>query len=195
MSLRLQTFKGREAAAIVDTAAALRIRVFRDWPYLYDGDLGYERDYLQRYVQCPQAMIALAYDGEAAVGATTGLPLMAAAADMQTPFIANGLDLAEYFYCGESVVLDEARGRGLGHQFFDLREAQARQLGSRYSVFCAVDRPADHPARPPHYRPNDAFWTKRGYQRRPEWQCQFSWKDVGDDDDTQKRLTYWLRTL
>lgn len=195
MTLHLTSFFGADAAPIVDTAAALRIRVFRDWPYLYDGDLDYERDYLQRYVACPDAVIALAYDGDMPVGATTGLPLVDAAADMQVPFKTAGLPLADYFYCGESVVLPEARGRGLGHQFFDLREAQARALGCHHSVFCAVDRPADHPARPARYQGNDVFWTKRGYRRRPEWQCQFEWKDVGDAHESTKTLTYWQRTL
>jgi hypothetical protein len=27
---------------------SLRIAVFRDWPYLYDGSLEYEREYLAR---------------------------------------------------------------------------------------------------------------------------------------------------
>ena len=35
-----------EIQAHVDELAALRIRVFRDFPYLYDGDLDYERAYL-----------------------------------------------------------------------------------------------------------------------------------------------------
>ncbi len=32
----------------LDALAQLRIAVFRDYPYLYDGDLSYERRYLDR---------------------------------------------------------------------------------------------------------------------------------------------------
>ena len=34
----------------LDALGALRIRVFREYPYLYDGTLEYEREYLRTYV-------------------------------------------------------------------------------------------------------------------------------------------------
>lgn len=193
--MRIESFVGTAAAPIINLAATLRIHVFRDWPYLYDGDMDYERDYLQRYVNCPRAVIALAYDGERPVGATTGLPLSDAAEEMQRPFQRAGQAVDDYFYCGESVVLPEARGHRLGHLFFDLREAHAQTLGLTHSTFCAVDRPPDHPARPRAARTNDAFWTGRGYQRHPQWQCEYHWKDLGDDQETRKTLTFWSRRL
>jgi hypothetical protein len=36
----------------------LRIRVFRDHPYLYNGDPAYERTYLEAYIQSPATRIA-----------------------------------------------------------------------------------------------------------------------------------------
>ena len=41
----------------LDAVAALRIDVFRDWPYLYDGSLDYERRYLRPYVDSPGAVV------------------------------------------------------------------------------------------------------------------------------------------
>ena len=77
---------------------------------------------------------------------------------------ASGFDVASIFYCGESVLEPAYRGHGIGHRFFDLREAHARALGGFRSItFCAVVRPPDHPQRPAEYRPLDAFWRKRGY--------------------------------
>ena len=35
---------GDAVAGALDDLARLRIAVFRDWPYLYDGDVAYERD-------------------------------------------------------------------------------------------------------------------------------------------------------
>ena len=71
------------------------------------------------------------------------------AREFAAPFAAAGFDLADTFYCGESVLLPDYRGRGVGHRFFDLREAQARKIGRRWCCFCAVIRPDDHPLRPP----------------------------------------------
>ena len=64
--------------AALDTAledvARLRIAVFRDWPYIYEGSLAYERDYLQSY-HSPGAVVVGAFDGAQLVGAATGTPL------------------------------------------------------------------------------------------------------------------------
>ena len=43
--------------ALPDDVAALRIAVFRDWPYLYDGTVEYERSYLESYRNSPAAVL------------------------------------------------------------------------------------------------------------------------------------------
>ena len=99
------------------------------------------------------------------------------------------------FYFGESVLLPEYRGRGIGHAFFDQREAHARALGGfRWTAFCSVDRKDEDPRRPQEYRPNDAFWHKRGYQRRAGMTMQLPWKEVGQGE-VDHSLTFWLREL
>ena len=50
---------GDSVGAVLDDLARLRIAVFRDWPYLYDGDPAYERDYLRAY-QSPGAVVVAA---------------------------------------------------------------------------------------------------------------------------------------
>lgn len=47
--------RGGEAERFVDGLASLRIRVFRDFPYLYEGDRQYERRYLRTYFASPRA--------------------------------------------------------------------------------------------------------------------------------------------
>ena len=59
--VRVLTGAGLEAA--LDEVAALRLAVFRDWPYLYDGDLDYERRYLDSYRSAPGAVLVGAFDG------------------------------------------------------------------------------------------------------------------------------------
>lgn len=167
MTLRFETFTGADIAPVIDGLAALRIRVFRDWPYLYDGDLAYERSYLQTYSENPQAIVVAAYAGDDLVGASTGLPLAQADADFARAFAHTSFDPTAIFYCAESVLLSDYRGQGAGHRFFDAREAHARSLGFAKSAFCSVVRPPDHPARPKDYRPLDPFWHARGYAPCP----------------------------
>ena len=193
--IEVRALTGAALDAALDDVAALRIAVFRDWPYLYDGTLEYERDYLQTYRDSPGAILVGAFDGARLVGAATGTPMEDHASEFAEPFRAVGLALDQIFYCAESVLLMEYRGQGIGHRFFDLREAHARDMGRSHVAFCSVIRPADHPMRPADYRSNDAFWQKRGYAQLPGIVAEFSWKDLGQTAETAKPLQFWMRAL
>ena len=117
-----------------------------------------------------------------------------------TPLAIRGDRLAlvaidTLFYCAESVLQPEYRGRGLGHEFFRHRERFAREHGFTHACFCAVVRPEDHPARPEDYRPLDGFWQKRGYRRQEGVTTRFAWQDRGDTEETEKTMQFWLRDL
>ncbi len=186
---------GAALEAALDDVARLRIEVFRAWPYLYDGDLEYERSYLQSYRESDKAIVVGAFDNDRLIGASTGAPLTDHADDFAAAFQDTGLDLSQIFYCAESVLLSDYRGQGVGHKFFDQREAHARAQGFNKCAFCSVQRPADHPMRPETYRPLDTFWKSRGYEPLPGAIAQFSWKDVGDEGETLKPLQFWIRDL
>ena len=89
----------------LDELAELRIQVFRDFPYLYEGDRDYERRYLDRYAQSDRSVFVLALEFNRLVGAATALPLMDADEEFQAPFRQLGAELGSVFYFGESVLL------------------------------------------------------------------------------------------
>jgi len=185
---------GEAVEGVLNDLARLRIAVFRDWPYLYNGDEAYEREYLRAYTT-PGAVVVAAMDGDRMVGAATGAPMEDHAEDFAAAFADRPERLEDIFYCAESVLLPEYRGHGLGHAFFDGREAQGRALGRRWSAFCSVIRPADHPARPAGYRPLDGFWRKRGYEPLPGVVASFHWRDRGNAEETTKQLQFWMKPL
>lgn len=193
--LTVAALRGPELLPVLDDVARLRIRVFNDWPYLYQGNLGYERDYLAAYAATSDAVCVVARAGDAIVGASTGLPLLDDGPAFRQPFEAAGIDPAQVFYFGESVLLPAWRGQGIGHAFFDAREAHARTLGRfAMTAFCAVDRDVGDPRRPDGHRDNDTFWRKRGYARQPGMTMQLRWEEVGRGEVLHP-LTFWTRAL
>lgn len=186
---------GADLEAVLPDLAQLRIDVFRDWPYLYDGSFDYEHRYLQSYRDSRGAILVGAFDGDRLVGAATGTPLEDHAEDFAAAFAGQPVPLDQMFYCAESVLLPKYRGAGIGHRFFDLREDHAKALGRKHAVFCSVIRPDDHPLRPSGYRPLDGFWRARGYQPLGGVVAEYGWTDVGQDHETTKPMQFWGREL
>lgn len=184
---------GPELQPYIDGLGRLRITVFREYPYLYEGSLEYEREYLQSYLRSPRSMVALVLHEGDVVGATTCVPMEDEGPEFQEAFVKAGYDVGTICYFGESILLPEWRGQGLGKEFFRLREEHARSLGSRITTFCAVNRPDDHPLRPAGYQPLDGLWSRQGYVKHPELQATFEWKETGETEESAKTLTFWLK--
>jgi GNAT superfamily N-acetyltransferase len=190
----IKTFVGNDAEPYISDLAHLRIAVFREFPYLYEGDLEYEKEYLRIFTS-EKSFMAIVFDGEKVVGASTAMPLVQEHQEFKQPFIDKGYRLEDIFYFGESLLLPEYRGQGLGVKFFEARENHAREKGYKIASFCAVERPENHPSKPKQYQPLHAFWRKRGFERHSDLMTHYRWKDVGDAEQTDKAMVFWLKHL
>jgi GNAT superfamily N-acetyltransferase len=200
MSLRVKPLTGADLVQALPALARLRIEVFREWPYLYEGTLDYEQKYVAKFAAADQSLVVAAFDGTEIVGCATASPLQGHADAFAKAFEVTNLDTRKLFYFGESVLRKSHRGRGIGHAFFDHREAHAKSFAKSFSsythtTFCGVVRAVDHPMRPPHYVPLDAFWGRRGYAKLDGVTAQFGWREVGQADETNKLMQFWIRTL
>ena len=194
--LIFETLSGAALTARLDALAGLRIKVFRDWPYLYDGDAAYEARYLAAYAASPGALVVTASTAEGeAVGMATCQPGREASERLRASWAAAGLDVDRLCYFGESVLLAEYRGQGAGVRFFQEREAHARRLGLSIAAFCSVIRNENDPRRPRDYVPLDDFWRKRGYTPRPDISTVMHWREVGDTRETPHVLSFWIKQL
>lgn len=196
MTLTIKTFSGHEAAPYFDDVARLRIEVFRDFPYLYEGSSAYERRYLSTYARSPGTVFVLAFDDRQVIGAATGTPMAGETREVKAPFVVSGYNTDALFYFGESILKPGYRGRGIGVRFIEERERHAKNLGGMtHCTFCAVERPADHPRRPADYAPLDEFWRNRGYQPRPDLRTTFSWQDLDEGQESPKPMSFWIKEL
>ena len=194
-AVQIERLRGAAIGQVLQPLAELRIEVFREYPYLYDGDAAYEAWYLERFAAAQDGLLVAARDGDRLVGAATAAPLIHEHEDFKAPFRGHGIDPTTIFYLAESVLLPAYRGLGIGHAFFDHREAAGRRLGFAWTAFCAVVRPDDHPLRPAAYRPLDGFWRKRGYRPIDGLTTTFPWRDLGEAGETAKPMQFWLRDV
>ncbi len=114
--IRIARLTGAALKDALDDLAQLRIEVFRVFPYLYDGDVGYERRYLQTYRDSENAILVGAFEATGWWGPRPAHRWRNTR--MSSRLLLKDIPLSEIFYCAESVLLPEYRipntgGRGL----------------------------------------------------------------------------------
>ena len=192
----IRIIHGKEIELHLEALAELRIEIFREFPYLYDGSFEYEKNYLKTYVNSPESIAVLVFDGDRMVGASTGLPMEDEIDEFKAPFLQNGYHPDRIFYCGESILKHNYRGQGIYSAFMNNRENHAKQIGRFDTIcFCGVVRPNNHPLRPDDYHPLDPIWTKFGYQKYPELTTYYHWKDLDEKTESAKKMVFWLKPL
>ncbi len=195
MQLTEKQFIGEQIMEVAEQFATLRIEVFKEFPYLYEGNFEYELSYIKTYSSSPNAMLFALYNESEMIGATTCIPLEEETLEVKTPFIERNLDTDAFIYFGESLLLPSYRGLGFGKLFFKKREEHAKTIGKSMACFCSVNRVNEHPLRPLDYSDNAIFWQKQGYTEQTGMHCEMIWKDLDTADETVKTLTFWTKIL
>lgn len=191
----INLLKGKEILPFLSDLASLRISVFNEYPYLYVGDAEYEKDYLSTYAQCRDFVLVLIKDGEKVIGASTALPLKYETDYCKKAFDKSNYNVNDIFYFGESVLMPEYRKKGLYKSLFKYREEAAKSQGYKYASFCAVNRSSNDPRKPDHYMPLDPVWQKYGYSKLQDVKAYFTWKEVGEDQQSEKEMVFWIKSL
>jgi GNAT superfamily N-acetyltransferase len=193
--IEIRVLSGADVAAYIDDIATLRIIVFREYPYLYDGTLEAERKYLRHYADNPRAVVIIAMDDGRMAGAVTGIPLAGESPELLEPFRAQRIAVEGIYYVGEMMFYREYRAKGLGSRLWRHLETHARGLGGFDTMACAtVARPDDHPCRPPGYLPIDRFCLRHGLVKQPELAVSLGWQEI-DGAQHVNRLVFWLKPL
>jgi GNAT superfamily N-acetyltransferase len=194
--IKISVLKGDDIADALPALADLRIRIFKEWPYLYDGSAEYEQNYLKKFGAAKDALIVVARDKNKIVGVSTASPLLGHADAFAEAFTGVGYDPKHVFYFGESVLLPEYRGQGIGHAFFDEREKHARSFGTyKIASFSSVIRDKHDPRAPENYFALDSFWAKRGYTRAEGVVASLGWKEGGATEEITHQMQFWIKKL
>ncbi|HLT92942.1 MAG TPA: hypothetical protein VKZ56_00200 [Membranihabitans sp.] len=196
MEIKTKLFDDGEIEKYIDEIARLRLTIFREYPYLYDGNKDYEADYLKKFIGTEDSIVVLAFSNDSIIGALTGLPLQYEEPDVCKPWIELDQPLDKLYYFSEGLILDHYRKRGIGRQMFRIAEDWVENT-RRYDVFtlATVIRSDDHPKKPENYSSTDIFWEKLGYRKTNGLVCTIPWREIGEDQEYPKPLLFWSKNI
>ena len=196
-SLRIERIAPSALPDLLRTITDIRMQVFSAWPYLYDGNLDDEDEYLRHFQRDPKTVVIGAWDGMDLVGVSTASRWETHPENLLSslPGDWSKVPVTEILYLAESVLYASHRGRGAGKAFFDAREAFAQEIGRRYVAFAAVVRAHDDPQKPADYRDLAPWWRRLGYRPVPGALCSMIWKDHGREQAELHHLQVWIKKL
>ena len=196
VNFEITVLRGNEILPFIPAIAQLRIDVFREYPYLYEGDLAYEERYLKMYSLSEHAMIVLAKEGDQVIGAITGVPIVESMDEIKELFLEKKLTTAGVYYLGEIVLLKPYRKKKIGFAMYEEFEKTVRKMGSYHQIaLCEIDRSSTDPKRPREYTSLDDFWTKQGYVKHPSLITHFSYLEIGNSEETLHPMVFWTKNL
>lgn len=191
----LQAFTGEEAKKYLKQIANIRITMFKEFPYLYEGVLEDEEEYLNIYFSSINSIVLLVLDGDKVVGFSNSIPLNEEIEEMKTPFIKNDIDINKYLYIGELMIKEKYRTRGLSNIIAKYHEEHAREKNYTNMIFMTVIRPDNHPLKPDNYRSLEPLWKSLGYKALEGIKINFSWKQVDSKTPQENQLRIWSKEL
>lgn len=191
--ITFQLIKGKAITSFLDEIANLRISIFCEYPYLYDGNLQYEKEYLNKFTQIEEALVAIVRDDQQVIGIFTGLPMENEVDDLKQ--CIDSTHISKSFYLSEIILQSAYRGKGIGYKLFQTLETSimaARRY--QYIYFASVIRPENHPSKPVDYKSLDGMWTRNGYVKTAK-RCSMNWKEICEPEETEKELALWVKEI
>lgn len=193
-ALTERVLTGTAIAEVLDEVATLRLEIFREYPYLYQGRRDDELAYLGSYAEVPDSCVMLACDGSIIIGALTGMPLIHDA-QIRDVFAGTRVSIEGAYYVGELLFHPAYRNGGLGQRLLARLERHVRSLGGYRTLVCAtVERSDDHPLRPRDYIPITRFLARTGFARLPGVTTRFIWRET-DGVKRDHPMQFWGKEL
>lgn len=177
--MEFQVVTGHRLKKYINTIASLRMAVFREYPYLYDGSMDSEEAYLKSYASSKNSILVMARDKEETVGVVAGMPLIEMDEVFQSPFEKHNVAIHSIFYLGDMLLLKEYRGRGIGSKIYKMFEDLVRKNKQYQTIAIAeILRDKNDPRQPKNYVSADKFWASLHYAKHPEIVIQIPYKEV-----------------
>lgn len=194
--IKIEMIKGPWTEAQKEAVIAMRMAIFKEWPYLYIGDRKTEVEYITPYVKSSSSLLFFAKNEGKIIGIVTGIPLLEMDDSFTAPFTQASLPLQPIFYLGEILLLKEFRGQGIGYQMYKRFEDELKKW-PRFTQIAILRMKYDcHDVRKPkEYRSLDEFWARLGYAEDPNLFLNIDYQEIGQKAKTNHSFFYSLKSF
>ncbi len=189
-----------EIKPLIPFVAQARITVFRDYPYLYEGNVDDEMNDLDKYAQHSHSALAIAYHQDVPVGFLCGSDFIHYSPMFENPIIdifkEEGLEPEKHYYFADIILLAEHRRKGLSPKLFATLESYAQSKGYKSTCF-VTEYHHNHPLKPKNHRSLVPLWNNLGYNKSPIL-AYASWPTHQADGTVktqQHPLIFWFKKL
>ncbi|MDN3506687.1 MAG: GNAT family N-acetyltransferase [Simkaniaceae bacterium] len=189
--LKITAHMDKDILPFLDEVAELRIKIFREWPYLYDGDIKTENNYLKAFADTKDSLLVLAKEYEKIVGVVMGLPVAESMKQIQEEYQRQNVSTDGIFYLADAIILAPYRGQGIGTRMLQIFENLVVEMQKYDQIsFCEIVRDQNHPLKPKDYQSLDAFWEQLDFYPIPGWQTSFDYLDIGNSEETPHLMRF-----
>lgn len=192
---------GEDILDKVRDIALFRIKYFKDYPYLYEGSLEYEEEYLCEYSKDQKSLVITIHNKEKKiVGVSTSIPLISSAKIVTTAkdlFLSSGLNPSNFFYYGEIILDYSIRQKGLSRKIYNLQDMHAHRLGYRSIAIATVIRDGEDSLGQRSRIFADPLWTALGF-KKTDILFSYNWPTIfpdGSIQNTDNKMVYWVKHL
>lgn len=198
--IEIFSLRGKEILPFAEDLFTLRIAIFKEFPYLWEGKIEEEKNsiYNKKFLESEDAVMVIAKDKrtKSIIGIASANSLKNEISDLQNILLQRGLNPAEFFYFRESMLLPEYRGLGIGKIFLQEREKIAKQHPQiNHITFFCVERDHNDPRKPHDYRSPYLLWHKEGFKKRDDIHHTFEWKIVEEEKPIPNKIVFWIKNL
>lgn len=191
---------GKAMQNYIQKVSELRIQEFQNYPYLYKGNLEYEKEYMLGFSSDPHSCLGLAKYENEIIGISTGMPLKSEAdilKDAENVYHNANRDPCLYYYFGEFIILPQYRGKGIAKHLSLGMESVARKF--KYSRICllTVLRSDDDQRKPTNYKSIDPICYALGF-KPDKLSIDYHWPTIlenGDVKDVLNPMIFWSKEI
>lgn len=194
-SIQLKTLQFHDVEPLWPQIVKLMDAVYMEYPNLYDG-AGDGYDYnLDVFRKARDTHFCLIFDGPKIVGFIGSMCMEDAVTSYMKHLTAKNIPLQSKYYIGETVILPEYRGKGLGKKLHEAAETHARHLDYSEFWLCTLDESRVTTPAPAKYSSGEKFWRNRGFTRHPELIFNTRYKAVGESAETAHGMIFYSKRL